>query len=332
MERASKEAKRRTSPATQRQDQDRPTLAASEPFDELVRRAARSDCTILITGETGVGKGHLAKALHRHSPRCQGPFVPVNCGAIPESIVDSQLFGHVRGAFSGATSDHLGLVRAAAGGTLFLDEVAELPPPTQLRLLRLLQDREVQPVGHPRPIVVDLRVIAATNSDLHAAVHRNKIREDLLFRLDVVRIHVKPLRQRLDELASLTDEFNREFAALYKQAPLDFDDEAMALMRSYAWPGNIRQLRTVLERLHVLCPQDRVTARRLIEIGHLESASPATRKPRSLKQIRYAELQQVLEDSGGSISRAAAVFGVHRSTIYRWLRSRQKPVQERESG
>ena len=315
-----------------RQDQERPALAASEPFDELVRRAARSDCTILITGETGAGKGHLAKALHRNSPRCEGPFVPVNCGAIPESIVDSQLFGHVRGAFSGATSDHLGLVRAAADGTLFLDEVAELPPPTQLRLLRLLQDREVQPVGHPRPLVVDLRVIAATNSDLKTAVQRNKIREDLLFRLDVVRINVKPLRERVDELPALVDAFNEEFATLYKQPPLEFDEEAMALMRGYTWPGNIRQLRTVLERLHVLCPHDRVTADRLIEIGHLENTSPGSRKPRSLKQIRYAELQRVLEDSGGSISRAAAVFGVHRSTIYRWLRSRQKPVQERESG
>lgn len=331
MERASKEAERRTPPAMERQDQDRPAPAASEPFDELARRAARSDCTILITGETGVGKGHLAKALHQNSPRCRGPFVPVNCGAIPESIVDSQLFGHARGAFSGATSDHLGLVRAAAGGTLFLDEVGELPPSTQLRLLRLLQDREVQPVGHPRPIVVDLRVIAATNSDLTEAVQRNKIREDLLFRLDVVRIHVKSLRERLEELPRLLDVFNEEFARLYKQPALEFDDEALALLKGYAWPGNIRQLRTVLERLHVLCPHDRVTAQGLIEIGHLDDASPTSRKPRSLKQIRYAELQRVLEDSGGSIARAAAVFGVHRSTIYRWLRSRQKPVEERKS-
>jgi two-component system response regulator GlrR len=315
----------------ERQEEGRPVPAASEPFNELARRAARSDCTILITGETGVGKGHLAKALHQNSPRCDAPFVPVNCGAIPESIVDSQLFGHVRGAFSGATSDHLGLVRAAAGGTLFLDEVGELPPSTQLRLLRLLQDREVQPVGHPRPIVVDLRVIAATNSDLTEAVQRNKIREDLLFRLDVVRIHVKSLRERLEELPSLLEAFNAEFAGLYKQPALTFDDEALALLKSYAWPGNIRQLRTVVERLHVLCPHDPVTAQRLIEVGHLDDASPASRKPRSLKQIRYAELQRVLEDSGGSIARAAAVFGVHRSTIYRWLRSRQKPVEERKA-
>jgi DNA-binding NtrC family response regulator len=330
MERASKQAQRRASSATERDDKDHINLALSEPFDELARRAARSDCAILITGETGVGKGYLAKALHRNSPRCHGPFVPVNCGAIPESIVDSQLFGHARGAFSGATSDHLGLVRAAAGGTLFLDEVGELPPSAQLRLLRLLQDREVQPVGHPRPIVVDLRVFAATNSDLAEVIQRKQIREDLLFRLDVVRIHVKPLRDRLDELTRLLDSFNEEFARLYKQPALDFDAGARDLLKTYSWPGNIRQLRTVVERLHVLCPHDRVTAERLVEIGHLDDASHSSRKPRSLKQIRYAELERVLEDSGGSIARAAAVFGVHRSTIYRWLRSRQKPVQERK--
>jgi DNA-binding NtrC family response regulator len=331
MERASKQAQRRASSATERDDKDHINLALSGPFDELARRAARSDCTILITGETGVGKGYLAKALHQNSPRCHGPFVPVNCGAIPESIVDSQLFGHARGAFSGATSDHLGLVRAAAGGTLFLDEVGELPPSAQLRLLRLLQDREVQPVGHPRPIVVDLRVIAATNSDIAEVVRRKQIREDLLFRLDVVRIHVKPLRDRLDELTRLLDAFNKEFARLYKQPALDFDPGARDLLKTYSWPGNIRQLRTVVERLHVLCPHDPVTAERLVEIGHLDDASPSSRKPRSLKQIRYAELERVLEDSGGSIARAAAVFGVHRSTIYRWLRSRQKPVQQRKS-
>ena len=172
-------------------------------LDELALRAARSNCTILITGETGVGKGHLAKQLHQESPRAQRPFVPVNCGAIPESIIDSQLFGHARGSFTGASSEHLGLVRAAEGGTLFLDEVGELPTSAQTRLLRLLQDREVQPVGHARPIIVDVRVMAATNSDLCEAVETRAFREDLLFRLDVVRLHLKPLRKRLDELETL---------------------------------------------------------------------------------------------------------------------------------
>ena len=163
---------------------------------QLGKRAAGSNCTILITGETGVGKEHLAKWLHRNSQRRGHSFAPVNCGAIPESIIDSQLFGHVRGAFSGATSEHLGLIRAAEGGTLFLDEICELPASAQTRLLRLLQEREVQPVGRSRPIVVDVRVIAATNRDLKQAVAESKFREDLLFRLDVIQLRVKPLRER----------------------------------------------------------------------------------------------------------------------------------------
>src|SRR5262245_47200574 len=166
----------------------------------LAMRAAQSNCTLLITGETGVGKGYLARWIHDHSPRSEAPFIPVNCGAIPESLIDSQLFGHCRGAFSGATADHLGLIRAAERGTLLLDEVSELPPSAQSRLLQLLAEREVQPVGHSKPVAVDVRVIAATNIDLNRAVADRRFREDLLFRLDVVRLHIKPLRERLDEL------------------------------------------------------------------------------------------------------------------------------------
>jgi two-component system response regulator GlrR len=286
-----------------------------------------------VTGETGVGKGRLAKWLHANSPRRKAPFVPVNCGAIPESIVDSQLFGHVRGAFTGATADHLGLVRAAESGTLFLDEVGELPNSAQTRLLRLLQEREIQPLGHPRPVVVDVRVMAATNSDLEAAVADKRFREDLLYRLDVVRLHVDALRNRRDELSSLIEEFNGEFAELYRQPEIDFDAAAMEILRTYRWPGNIRQLRTVVERLHVLCPGERVGAERLIEIGQIgqvvaaETTAPSTSR-HSLDRARSAELRRVLRDNGGSVSQAAAVFGVHRSTIYRWLQSHGATADE----
>ncbi|MHC4415530.1 MAG: sigma-54 interaction domain-containing protein [Planctomycetota bacterium] len=287
----------------------------------LVRRAARSNCTILVTGETGVGKEHLAKWMHANSPRREQPFVPVNCGAIPESIIDSQLFGHVRGAFTGATSDHLGLVRAAEHGTLFLDEVSELPPSAQTRLLRLLQDREVQPVGRSSPIIIDVRVIAATNSDLRAAVAASKFREDLLFRLDIVQLRVKPLRERPRELPVLLDAFNAEFADLYRQPPLVFQEQALKLLRAHPWPGNIRQLRSAVERLHVLCPGQTVTMKHLLEVGQLhDPAAKPSRPPHLLHEVKREAVKRVLADSGGSVARAAAVFGVHRSTIYRWLK------------
>jgi two-component system response regulator PilR (NtrC family)/two-component system response regulator HydG len=293
---------------------------ASQSWSELIARAARSNCTILITGETGVGKGHLAAWLHANSPRAAHPFVPVNCGAIPETIIDSQLFGHARGSFSGATTDHLGLVRAAEPGTLFLDEVSELPPSAQTRLLRLLQEREVQPVGRSTPIIVDVRVIAATNRELKQAVSERSFREDLLFRLDVIQLRVKPLRERRNELPDLLKAFNREFSGLYGQSPLAFDDGALRRLMTHAWPGNIRQLRTVLERLHVLCPGELITECHLVDPGQLTETSSIGSPAQMLDEARLQAVKRVLADSGGSIARAAKTFGVHRSTIYRWLK------------
>ncbi|UCD74439.1 MAG: sigma-54-dependent Fis family transcriptional regulator, partial [Phycisphaerales bacterium] len=229
-----------SAPTSKRQPWEGGAACPAAMDADLARRAAQADCTILITGETGVGKGNLAKWLHMTSRRSDGPFVPVNCAAIPESIIDSQLFGHARGAFSGATTDHPGLIRAAEYGTLLLDEVSELPPSAQSRLLRLLQEREVQPVGYPGPVTVDVRVVAATNIDLEEAVAERRFREDLLFRLDVIRLHVKPLRQRGEELPILLEKFNCEFARLYNQPELEFDDEASEVLRRYPWPGNVR--------------------------------------------------------------------------------------------
>ncbi len=300
--------------------------SASESPDkrwiQLVKRAAASHCTLLITGETGVGKEHLARWAHRNSPRRKGPFAPVNCGAIPETIIDSQLFGHVRGSFTGATSDHLGLIRAAESGTLFLDEVGELPPSAQIRLLRLLQDREIQPVGRSHPYTVDVRVVAATNGNLQKAVEESKFRADLLFRLDVVQLRVRPLRDRTSEIGQLTDDFNDEFATLYGQPRLEWDPGAIALLKACPWPGNIRQLRNVVERLHVLSPRQRVTVERLLELGQLSEAPPRAPHAGSLQRVKFEAVKRVLTDAGGSVAKAAEVFGVHRSTIYRWLKER----------
>jgi DNA-binding NtrC family response regulator len=287
---------------------------------ELVTRAARSGCAILLTGETGVGKGRLARWLHAHSQRASGPFIPVNCGAIPDTLIDSQLFGHAKGAFSGATSEHLGLVRAAQKGTLLLDEVSELPLSAQTRLLRLLQEHEVQPVGRSQPIVVDVRVIAASNVELAQLVKEHKFREDLLFRLDVIQLRVPALRERMNELPALFQAFNRECAELYGQPELIFDTEATEAMRRSAWPGNIRQLRTVVERLHVLCPGETITVGHLYEIGQLRDIRDSLGGLPSLDRVKLEEIRRVLAHHGGSISRAALAFGVHRSTIYRWLR------------
>ncbi len=287
---------------------------------ELASRAAKSKCTILITGETGVGKEYLARWVHSHSTRREGSFVPVNCGAIPETIVDSQLFGHVRGSFTGAIFDHLGLVRAAEGGTLFLDEVGELPTSSQTRMLRLLQEREVQPVGRSGPIIVDVRVIAASNRDLAEAVRTSRFREDLLFRLDVIQLRVKPLRERPHHLPALLATFNREFAELYGQPELDVDRAALGVLKRYSWPGNVRQLRSLVERLHVLSPGRTVTVRRLMEIGQLAEPAMAVRPTASMQRVKAEAVQRVLADAGGSVAKAATVFGVHRSTIYRWLK------------
>lgn len=287
---------------------------------ELARRAAQSDCTILITGETGVGKGYLARWLHQHSRRVEGPFIPVNCGAIPESLIDSQLFGHAKGSFSGATSEHIGLVRAAEQGTLLLDEVSELPHTAQLRLLRLLQEREVQPVGHPRPIIVDVRVMAATNINLEDAVGTKNFREDLYFRLDIIQIEVPPLRERQDEVPGLMEAANSEFATLYRQPPLTFNPEALRIAMAYHWPGNIRELRTVVERLHVLCPGANVDAEKLRAFGKLQICDLPADLVREVDEMKRQQVERVLAETNGSIARAAAIFGVHRSTIYRWIR------------
>jgi DNA-binding NtrC family response regulator len=293
---------------------------SAEIDSDVALRAAHSNCTLLITGETGVGKGHLARWLHEHSPRHAGPFIPVNCGAIPETLIDSQLFGHAKGAFSGAVHEHLGLVRAAEKGTLLLDEISELPPSAQNRLLRLLQDREVQPVGHSRPMLVDVRVFAATNTDLSAAVSNGVFREDLLFRLDVIRLRVPPLRERLEELPKLLDMFNQEFATLYGQAPLEFEHTVLNVLSTYPWPGNIRQLRTLLERLHVLCPNQRIGIGHVFDLGQLRPAPIIGNALAGVERMKLDQVRRVLHDAGGSIARAAEVFGVHRSTIYRWLR------------
>ena len=287
----------------------------------VAERAAAVGCPLLIVGETGVGKGVLAQWIHAHSERRAGPFIPVNCGAIPESLVDSQLFGHARGAFSGADRSHTGLVRAAEGGTLLLDEIGELPLMCQTRLLRLMEEREAQPVGFSKPVRVNVRIIVATNQDLRDAVHRGTLREDLYFRLDIIRIDMPPLRRCSQEIPDLVEVFNEEFAGMYRQQRLQFDRQAMSLLKGMHWPGNVRELRTVVERLHVLCSGERITAAHLHSVAGLSAGRSGTPPPVSMHQARIEAVSQALA-THGSITGAASALGVHRSTVYRWLSRR----------
>lgn len=287
----------------------------------VAERAAAVGCPLLIVGETGVGKGVMAQWIHANSERRAGPFIPVNCGAIPESLVDSQLFGHARGAFSGADESHTGLVRAAEGGTLLLDEIGELPLMCQTRLLRLIEEREAQPVGFSRPVRVDVRIIVATNQDLLEAVRRGTLREDLYFRLDIIRLELPPLRTCPQEIPDLVEIFNVEFAGLYRQPRLQFDRQAMCLLKSMHWPGNVRELRTVVERLHVLCNGEQITATHLQNVAGLSVGRQGMPQPKSMHQARIEAVDQALADHG-SITGAASALGVHRSTVYRWLSRR----------
>jgi DNA-binding NtrC family response regulator len=304
------------------------TILESSPWlaqSSSIQRAAAAQCPLLITGETGTGKGFVARWIHANGPRGRAdePFVPVNCGAIPDSLIDSHLFGHARGSFSGATADHLGLVRSAEGGTLLLDEISELPMTAQTRLLRLLEEREVQPVGFSRPMHVNVRIIASSNKNLSEAVGRGQFREDLYFRLDVVRLHLKPLRQRSEEIEPLLAEFNAQFATMYRRDELAFDRSAMRMLESYAWPGNVRELRTVVERLYVMSSDHTITAWTLKQFAGLRADVTTSSRDGSgmnhLERKKIEAVQEVLTACRGNMSRAASTLGVHRSTLYRWL-------------
>ena len=218
------------------------------PVLERIPQVARSDATVLITGESGTGKELLARAIHAASPRVERLFVPVNCGALPEGLFESELFGHMRGSFTGAVRDTPGLMRAAEGGTLFLDEIGELTPNSQVKLLRALQDRKVRPVGGSREFDVDARIIAATNKDLRVQIEEGKFREDLYFRIDVINLHLPPLRQRREDIPDLVRHFVTRACDRLGMKPKEIHRDAMAVLENYMWPGNVRELENVVER------------------------------------------------------------------------------------
>ncbi|MCU0254528.1 MAG: sigma-54 dependent transcriptional regulator, partial [Acidobacteria bacterium] len=231
----------------------------------LIRTVAPASSTVLLTGESGTGKERVAEAIHRRSPRQAGPLIRVNCSAFAEGVLESELFGHEQGAFTGAVRGRVGVFRKADHGTLFLDEIGDLPQATQVKLLRAIQEREVQPVGGDNTVPVDVRLIAATNRDLSAEVKAGRFREDLFFRLNVIPIHLPALRERPDDIALLAAHFLAKFAAQGRRAVAGFTDRAVAAMERYTWPGNVRELENAIERAVVLAQSE------VIDFGDLPS-------------------------------------------------------------
>ena len=291
-----------------------------------IGRCSQSMATVLVTGESGTGKELVARAIHYEGNRAACPFVPVNCCSIPETLLESELFGHVKGAFSGATSSRAGFFQSAEGGTIFLDEIGDTSLPMQARLLRVLQDRRVTMVGSSRPREVDVRIIAATNKDLEAQVRQGAFREDLFFRLNVLTVHVPPVRERGDDVLLLASHFARKFASDdARQAPR-FSAEALRALRRFSWPGNVREVENAIHRLVVMCDSD------LIDLPHLPRAMrfsmPGSTVPgRTLTEVEVEHIRNVLAAEGGNKSRAAKVLGIDRKTLREKLK-RLAPLGE----
>ncbi len=301
-----------------------------------IERVARSSCTVLVTGESGTGKELVVAALHDASPRSARPLVTVNCGAIPENLIESELFGHTRGAFTGASATRQGFVAAAEGGTLFLDEVGELPLQVQVKLLRLLQQREYSVVGDSRVVKCDIRIVAATNRDLEIEVNERRFREDLYYRLNVIHIDMPALRERGEDIELLANHFLRTCAERAgREDVTGFDDEAMAVLRSHDWPGNVRSLENTIERAVLLTQGPRIGVADLPErlrreppaSGVMAVAAPAAAIPDQGIDLRAAVdrfenglIKQALERTGWNKNRAAQLLGLNRTTLVEMIK------------
>ncbi|MBW2587654.1 MAG: sigma-54-dependent Fis family transcriptional regulator [Deltaproteobacteria bacterium] len=289
---------------------------AMDRLRDLIKRVANSTTSVLITGESGTGKEMVARALHFQSPRADEPFVVLNCGAIPENLIESELFGHIKGAFTGAIAAKEGLFRAANGGTLFLDEVGELPPPLQVKLLRVLQDRKVRPVGGSAEVEVDVRVVAATNRDVESEVEAGTFREDLFYRLNVIRIEAPPLRERPEDIPVLAGYFLQKHAALQGRR-LDFSPEAMRWLAQQSYAGNVRELENIVERGVTLAPGSTVNREDLGDTHPSKKTASISQIPEGnfdldnyLTQVEKELLFRALDQAGGVRTKAAELLGM----------------------
>jgi len=286
---------------------------------DQVARVAETDATICLLGETGTGKEVIARVIHCNSRRARGPFIGVNCGAIPESLFESELFGHVKGAFTGAQHAKRGLVQSAQGGTLFLDEIAEMPLTLQVKLLRAIQEREVLEVGAERPSKVDVRFITSTNKDLSAAVRAGTFREDLFYRIQVFPITMPPLRERRDDIPFLAQHFLQQSARRMQKEIRGFLPEAMQKLMLHSWPGNIRELENAVEKAVVLSSQDMITPDLLPSVTQ-EPTGQVKPLTEARDEFEQNYLKAVMQLTGGNISRAAQIAGRYRADFYKLLK------------
>ncbi len=309
-----------------KKDRSSKPIGASKPWLDALHVAesvAVTDSTVLLQGESGTGKEVVARYIHDLSPRAAKPFLSINCGALPESLLESELFGHVKGSFTGATRDKEGLFAAAGDGTFFLDEIGETTPATQVKLLRVLQQREVIPVGATEPRPVHARVIAATNRDLEEEIKRGNFRSDLYYRLNVISIVLPPLRARPNDVPLLAAAFLQRTAENNGDSPVDLDADALDALQRYSWPGNVRELENALERAAILEKGRSITVsslpERVVEAKSDPLISPATQANPTLDTIERAYILWVLENEGGNKARTAEVLGIDTSTLYRKL-------------
>jgi two-component system nitrogen regulation response regulator NtrX len=298
--------------------------SALESVWEAVQRAAPTSATVLITGESGVGKELVARAIHRNSLRRDESFIQVNCAAIPEELIESELFGHEKGSFTGATEKQIGKFELAHKGTIFLDEIGDMSLRTQAKILRILQEHQFERVGGTETLSVDVRVIAATNKSLEKEIQDGKFREDLYYRLNVIPFHVPPLRERREDIPVLVKSFAEEFCVESGAKPKPVTGRAMALLQAYGWPGNVRELRNLVERLVLMTPGPRIRAQDLPE--ELRSGTrPAEMGGASLEDARHEFERRFLlarlEENGWNVSRTAEAIGLARESLSRKMRS-----------
>lgn len=286
---------------------------------------APTDGRILISGESGTGKEFVARAIHAQSKRRNAPFVEINSAAIPEDLVESELFGHAKGAFSGAVNSKKGKFEIADGATLFLDEIGDMSPRVQAKMLRVLEEQRFEPVGSNTPVTVDVRVISATNKSLDELIESGEFRADLFYRLNVIPFQIPPLRERLEDMPALIEHFNRRFSASYGKKPKLFSEDALAALQNYQWLGNVRELRNTVERIVIMHENERVAADDLPEFNSKENAPASSFRFPSFKDATDAYqrefIQHKLSEADGNVARAADLMGVDRSHLYRRMKN-----------
>jgi transcriptional regulator with PAS, ATPase and Fis domain len=296
---------------------------ASQAMQEIVataRKAAATDLIVLITGETGTGKEVVARVMHDACPQAKGPFLAFNCSAVPRDMLDSQLFGHRRGAFTGAVNSFEGVIRAAAGGTLFLDEIGELSPEVQPKLLRFLESGEIQPLGEAQPVRCKVRVIAATNADIDQFVAAGRFREDLFYRINGIRLRLPPLRERREDIPLLVDHFIARFNRLRGRDVSGLSPETLQILVNHDYPGNVRELEHVIEHAFILCPGGMIQREHLPEALRVVEAAPERAGTGDLRDLEARFLQETLRRHGWNRAAVAKELGIHKTTLWRKIK------------